>query len=199
MKRLMILRIVVVLATLVLLVGLNPAAAGRYRSLDLSGSMSGFFVADGGDLPDLLFYVFESAVGVIDEGYENLGAPSFSYAGVFIYDMAVLPDPLPEECDPDMSSSSDYGHGTMFFGEGILRLEMKSAFSCFIFPDSGPPIIDINASYKIVGGTGLFKHARGLLNVTVDGTTGPPNTMTAQFEGKVHLVLDEVTMMTNDH
>lgn len=182
MKRLTTLRIVVLLATLVLLVGLNPAAA---RKVNLSGNMSGNFLAGGEFIPGLLFYVVEEAEGDIDEGSEYLEDPHFSYAGFFIYDMAVLPDPLPLGCDPG-SSSSDYGHGIMFFGEGNLRLEMKSAFSCFSYPN-----ININASYKIVGGTGLFEHAKGFLEVTVDGTIGDPNTMTTEFEGEVRLASDD--------
>ena len=147
----------------------------------------------GEELPGLLFYVFESALGEIDEDYYGkLGDKRFSYAGVFIYDMDMIPDPLPVECNAYMSSSSDYGHATMFFGEGNLRLEMKSAFSCFIPPPSGttePPTIEINASYKIVGGTGLFKHAKGLLEMTT--TANPPPSMEAVFEGEVRLASDD--------
>jgi len=144
--------------------------------------MQGLFVPDGGDLGGTQFYVFESAVGSIDKGMpllKRLGASSLSWAAVYIYDHEDLPG-----CGPG-SSSSEYGHGTMFFSEGELWLELTSGFSCVVFPN-----VDLYATYEIVGGTGLFEDAEGSLEVRLDGTivtSADPNTMTAQFEGKVRL------------
>ncbi len=197
MKRLTMQGIVAVLAALALLVMLGPAAAGKNGSHDFSGSMSGHFVPAGGDLDEGQFYVLESAVGSIEIEedsplLERLGAASFSYAAVFIYDHRVLPMPFPDECHPTLSSSADYGHGTMFFGEGDLRLKLKSGFSCFFVGKEGP-MVAVNAAYMIVGGTGPFKYARGSLRVWVDGTIvsgNEPNTMTVQFEGRVRRISD---------
>ncbi len=180
-------RIMVILLAVLLLVGLGPTTVAKDASLHFSGSMWGHFVP--ASLPGPQFYVFESALGSIDKGpplLKLLEASSFSWAAVFIYDHELLPD---EACDPDWSSGSEYGHGTMFFSEGDLWLELESGFSCFIIGDW--PNHVVNVAYNIVGGTGLFENAEGSLEVTLYGSLGEPNNMTAQFEGKVRLDDDD--------
>ena len=140
--------------------------------LAFDGTMDGQFMTGPGNAPSTF------TVRTIGLGDSTLGA--LSYAAFALHDMS----DAPPNCGP-YSSIGIGGHASLVFADGSLRLERDIGDACFNYP-----FIEVSETYRVVGGTGIFKGAKGDVGAELDGEV-IDYTISIDFYGMIKLDDDQ--------
>jgi hypothetical protein len=147
--------------------------------LTFDGTMDGQFVLGPGNALDTF------SVRTIGLGGSTLGPLSF--AAYVFQDLSEGP--------PGCGLGSSIGAGgqaSLVLADGSLQLERKQGDACF-----APPAITVDETYRVIGGTGLYKGARGKIISHFDGEV-VEYTLDATFFGFIKFDEDQDEDGDND-
>ena len=132
--------------------------------LAFDGTMDGQFIIGPGNAPDTF------SVRTIGLGHSTLGRLSF--AAYVFQDLSEVPPGCGED-----SSVGAGGYASLVLADGSLQLKRGRGDACF-----APPLIKVDETYRVIGGTGLYKGARGKIISHFDGEVSG-FTLSATFSG----------------